>query len=164
MIKFPYKTNQRYRCFQSDVGRIVRRLHNISKEYYGVIPYVFIQRCLINRKEKKVVCWNRKPKYIASIDTVTSKSRKAIPFTDSVIKNFALSAIEKMEKNCPDFLCDGIIRIDIMYCPILERLFVNEIESLEAFFTGEGEFGTATFLKEYHYKKLASCLDELKCK
>lgn len=166
MIKLPYKTNQTYYPVSSNIKSIKSRLKSLSKKYSGVIPYVFMQRCLTNKMEKKVVCLNEArevPMYFAHIDR-GSKGRNPINMPESTFFDFASLAIKTAKRNCPDLLCDGILRIDIMYCPILHRLFVNEFESLEAMFTGDGEREVSGFLTRYHYHKLSCCVDILKSK
>lgn len=163
MIKFPYKTNQTYMPIANDISKVLTRLKNISKEYYGAIPYVFMQRRLINRMERKVVCHDKKPIYFAHIEK-TSRDRKKINIPDDHFKEFAILAIATVQQSCPSLLCDGLLRVDMMYCDILKCLFVNELESFEAFFTGDGETETNEFLMRYHYKKIACSVDDLKSK
>jgi len=67
-----------------------------------------------------------------------------------------------MQLNCPTFVCDGLIRVDIM-CSNDNRLIVNEFESFEALYTGSSDTENCRItqlLVDYWVKKLLVLLEK----
>ena len=98
-------------------------------QYEGVIPYVFIQAYLSNKKEYKIVCINGVPLY--ELTPKIHKNSKSFSDVESR-KYFAQLMIEKLKEQRPEALISGLVRVDIMWCSYLNRMIVNEFESLEA--------------------------------
>jgi hypothetical protein len=127
-----------------------------------------MQRYLLNKHEIKVTCINGRPLHHSHKNY--SENRRKFPdkADDEFLFTFAKSAIDELKSACPEFLCSGITRVDIMYCQVLEEYYVNEVESLEAGFdTRHRKFTlalleTQQFLGCYHYDILKDSVLEIR--
>ena len=135
IVKLPFTTNQIYKKKDS-VNTLFEYIGTLIEKVKKAIPYIFIQACLQNRKEWKVICYNGIPQHIL----IKKSSRKCTAevgnIKDITFKNelmdFARNANVELACNCPAFLISGETRVDIMYCAYLQKYVVNEFESLEA--------------------------------
>jgi hypothetical protein len=78
------------------------------------------------------------------------------------ILDFAEIAIQILNRNCPQSITDGIVRVDIMEMQN-KKMFVNEFESLEADYHSDGlnEAKVNSFLVDYWTQKLDNYLINL---
>lgn len=167
VLKVPFTTNHPPYQPIEDIERIISRLKSYSKEFYGVIPYVMLQRCLLDRHEVKVSCINGQP--LHSNHKNYSGNRHAFPdrADDDFLFAFAKRAIVILKDAYPEFLTSGLTRVDIMYCAILDQFYVNEVESLEAGFDSrhkrfaQAVRDTQKFLMTYHYDILSFCISQV---
>jgi hypothetical protein len=165
MLKVPQTTNQRYYSC-SNIHEILQKLCKYSRQYYGVIQYVILQRCLINRLEKKVVCLNMEPQYIASIGNSdkAAANRTTVTVKHDDLYDLARQVLSIFKERCPDFLCSGLTRVDFLHCDILKKWFVNEVESLEANFSSNLTLDTGrvkTFLIDYYRSQVIQFVEEV---
>jgi hypothetical protein len=125
----PYTTNSKYkRC--NTVDDVINKTLSLRRKYVGAIPYVFVQACLCNNLEYKIVCFNGEALYHASIGTCSKGNATRRAYSDfETIHMFAEHAINRLKTVCQDCIVDGLVRVDIFWCSYLDRLVVNEFES-----------------------------------
>jgi hypothetical protein len=131
VVKAPYTTNCQYIKFAKTIGGVVDAIRNANDALFYRIPYIMIQACMSNRKEYKIVVFNQIIQYIM-VEYKHSKPSKA--FSKKPHKelfSFVYEAIQDLKNDCPAFICDGLVRVDIFQNKH-GRLVVNEFESLEA--------------------------------
>ena len=132
VVKVPYTTNQKYRRLKT-VEDIVRTVLGHRDQYLDVIPYVMLQAYLHNTVEYKVVCFNGKAMYEASIDQCNrARGRKKSFSTKQKRFEFAEEVLQKLKTVCPSLELSSVVRVDIFWCDYLNKMVVNEFESLEA--------------------------------
>lgn len=84
-----------------------------------------------NRKEYKVAVFQEEVQFL------TYNSRKPTPSIafskppHHKLLQFAYDAVQDLKNSCPEFLCDGLVRVDIFQNEA-GNMVVNEFESLEA--------------------------------
>lgn len=163
VVKVPYTTNQKYRRLKTEV-EIIKAVDEYRKDYLGVIPYVMLQAYLYNSVEVKVVCFNGKAMYEASIDNCNrARGVKKSFCTKQKRFEFAETVLEKMKAVCPSFELSALVRVDILWCDYLQMMVVNEFESLEARFDAadresDKELILQRFLCIYHANRLLGYL------
>jgi hypothetical protein len=138
LLKLPFTTNQRYKtcktpdkCYSRLIIIVV-----IFETYAGVIPYCMLQPTLENRMEYTVVCFNGTPLYIANVGGCGNVGKGRLPFSNAIsLKLFAANAITILSNHCPHALLSGLVRVDLMYNEHLNKIVINEFESLEAMYS-----------------------------
>lgn len=138
----------------------------LSRKYFGHIPYLMIQPCMYNRKEYKIVSLNQVPTYIASIASGRNKQsgcgiNKAFAKTDDLLA-FAEEAIRRFRLHAPYAITDGLLRVDV-FQDVNGKMVVNEFESLDAEYgcsSYDARYQNAahSFLAKYWEKKMADFL------
>ena len=157
VLKAPFTTNHRPYLPLDSVETIISGLKSFSNAFYGVIPYVMLQRYFLNKHEVKVTCINGQALHLNHKNY--NGNRKKFPeiADDTFLFALAERAIKELKDAHPEFLCSGITRVDIMHCSILNHFYVNEVESLEAGFdirSSKYEHAlseTKNYLSRYHY-------------
>jgi hypothetical protein len=132
VVKAPYTTNSEFVKFAKSFEDIFFSVNLATTKYFGNIPYMLLQPRMKNRKEYKVVVLNERPTYISYNPKDSGSDRKAFskpPYTD--LLEFADIALQKLKKNCPETISDGLIRVDIFQNEN-KKFIVNEFESLDA--------------------------------
>jgi len=84
-----------------------------------------------NRQEYKVVVFNEEVQFVAAN---ARRARPSVSFSKRPhykLIEFAHDAVQDLKKSCPEFLCDGLVRVDIFENQYGDMV-VNEFESLEA--------------------------------
>lgn len=99
-----------------------------------------LQAYLHDTVEFKVVCFHGKPLYEASIDNSerVRGQKKSWNLTKQERFAFVESVISKVKQRCPFLEVSSLLRVDLFWCRYLNKLVVNEIESLEARFDANG--------------------------
>lgn len=104
--------------------------------FIGVLPYVMLQPFLLNNLEHKVVCFNGKALYEANIDNSNKPGGRKQTFPNGITKvdrfRLAEEVIRTLRVKCPFAELSSLVRVDIFYCDYLNKMVVNELESLEA--------------------------------
>eukprot|EP00597_Dinobryon_sp_UTEXLB2267_P016104 CAMPEP_0201096512 /NCGR_PEP_ID=MMETSP0812-20130820/5481_1 /ASSEMBLY_ACC=CAM_ASM_000668 /TAXON_ID=98059 /ORGANISM="Dinobryon sp., Strain UTEXLB2267" /LENGTH=158 /DNA_ID=CAMNT_0047350809 /DNA_START=837 /DNA_END=1313 /DNA_ORIENTATION=+ len=111
-----------------------------------------IQPCMSNRKEYKVI-------YIPSrsIQYIVSRTARCGSGTSFSVRphtrlfDFVRRAVSVFRESCPHAITDGLFRVDVFETKLGE-LVVNEFESLDAAYYGDGRdssFHVTNFLFEY---------------
>jgi len=134
VVKMPYTTNCEYMKICRDMDEVMEALKAACNIYFGRVEYAMVQPCMQNRREYKVVMFNKHSQYIAGISQHASPARAFIGSRDGSkywIYKFAENAVRELEKCCPEAITDGLLRVDI-FQTAENKLVVNEFESLEA--------------------------------
>lgn len=161
VLKKPYTTNQKYGRLKS-IEDIVCRLNSLRDKFVGVIPYVMLQAYLHNTVEYKVVCFNGKALYEASIDNCSRVGGTKKGFASKEERFiFAESVISKLKTVCPSAELSSLVRVDIFWCDYLHKMVLNEFESLEARIDANAndlnkQFFLERLLSIYHANRLIS--------
>jgi len=166
-LKTPFSTNSHNKKWASSLDDIISKIVIQYNDLQNSIPYTMLQATMRNKKEYKVVLFNRVPKYIAhnpySIGTSFSK------YPHIKIMSFAANALNEFSLSCPFAMVDSIMRVDIFQTKS-GKLVVNELESLEADHhptTGNHKKDAVDYqVKEYYERILSDLLDKkfIKCK
>ena len=90
------------------------------------IPYTMVQATMKNKKEYKVVLFNREARYVCILKHGCGTSFSEKPHTK--VMNFAMEALQEFASACPNALVDSLMRVDI-FQTMAGKLVVNEFES-----------------------------------
>lgn len=126
------------------------------------IPYTMVQPTMKNKKEYKVVLFNRVPRYVAHNASVMGTGFSRHPHLE--IMNFAAHALNEFSVSCPFAMVDSMMRVDIFQTKS-NKLVVNEFESLEA--DHHSNYGTdkkdaVDYQVEQYYERVLSDLVDTK--
>ena len=69
---------------------------------------------------------------------------------------------KKLAERCPNITLDGLTRVDIMKLPD-DTLVVNEVEGVDSNYSSSNfdyQLSTASFLENYWFDVIASCVRE----
>lgn len=108
-----------------DVVDICRR-NNDDPDIGKVVPYAIIQPCLGNKRDYKVILFNRIAQHHWN-----RASGAAYCSNFQGLYQFEELALAELGRHRPETYTRGLIRVDIMQMPDKE-LVVNEFEGLEA--------------------------------
>lgn len=165
VVKMPYTTNREFVRGAHDYAGVVELLQLAARQYAGRVSYAFVQPCMRNKMEYRVVVLGGAPAYLASINQsakgVTHKAFSKHPHDN--LKRFAQRAVAALKKACPETISDCILRVDIFQRSD-GRLVVNEFESLEARFhsTDHAEETFAiSWLAEFWFNQINAALHQL---
>ena len=160
VIKIPYTTNQKYRKTNS-IEDILRKIIRLRDKFYETIPYVMLQPYLHDTVEYKVVCFNGKALYEAQIaNTKKTFSNPKARF------EFAESVLRKLKERCNFAELSSLVRVDIFWCSSLNKIVVNEFETLEARFDARNKEANKQILLQsllsvYHANTLLTDIGRL---
>ena len=120
-----------------------------------VFPYLIIQPRMVSNAESKVVLWNGVAQYVCITPGrigILKKKEYNISKSDLFKYTEDACATLKQETNGA-FNSDGLTRVDC-FCLSNGKIVVNEVESLDANFSGrsDSESLTSTFLVNYYCK------------
>lgn len=162
VAKMPWTTNQQYNNI-SGLEALLRKLKKLSNDFYGAIPYAFLQPTLPSRVEYKIACFNKVPLYICGVKGKgrNNETTQSNLFNDkSALFQFAKKAIFQLKAAKPQFSCDGLVRVDIV--AYKEKLYVNEFEGLEAGFHMKGccteEISLKQKLASFWERQIRECI------
>lgn len=126
-----------------------------------------LQACMYNRKEYKIVCVGGVPSYLAIINGHGNKKSPDgvnLPYSTHPHDNlfeFANRAISRFRTNFPNAIIEPNFRIDI-FMRHDGKLVVNELESLEAWYTGgvlvEKEKQASDFMRLSWSQIIVNCI------
>lgn len=132
LLKLPYTTNQKYSKLTT-VESIRMKITELRDDFVGTIPYVMLQVYLHDTVEYKVVCFNGKALYETHVSYCDKVSGLKKSFSTKQGRfEFAESIIQKMIANCAYAEMSRLVRVDIFQCNYLNKMVVNELETLEA--------------------------------
>lgn len=130
--------------------KVKLEFNRLKHLWEGVIPYVFLQAYLSNRMQYHIVCLNGVALYEAKINKSKGKNPKV--FLDAKGRAaLAEKVIITLKASRPESLLDYLVRVDLMECKYLNKVIVNELESLEA-----GHY--ANYYDNYIYEQLHTYL------
>jgi len=159
-VKTPFSTNSHNKKWANSLEDIIKRIKGQYKDLYNAFPYTMVQATMKNRKEYKVVLFNREPRYISILRKSTGQAFSESPHTR--LMGFAVDALNEFSSSCPDALLDSLVRVDIFQTK-LGKLVVNEVESLEADHYSRGEVQKVAVdneIRQYYESILRSVLHE----
>jgi hypothetical protein len=131
VVKTPFTTNCEHLRFPKTLDAVIDAIISLNNCCNNTIPYIMIQACMENRKEYKVVLFNESVQFLA-VNTRQSKPSKSFSRKPhNSLFEFAHQAVKDLKRSCPEFLCDGLVRVDIFQDKYGDFI-VNEFESLEA--------------------------------
>lgn len=110
-------------------SQVLSRCDNAKQRFDEVMSYVMLQPCMKNKNEDKVVLVGLKPFYIADKNINPRRGHRTADVDE--LFEFAVRAAKLLKQRNPNFLSDGLVRVDI-FRNSNGHLVVNEIESLEA--------------------------------
>jgi hypothetical protein len=148
------------------------------------IDYLIVQPAMFNRKEYKLVFFNKTFMYIANINLHRSNELSFSKGSHARLIAFAYTAIDALATALPDAIIDGLLRVDIMETHNREsfipdetmssfnyieengvfyrtKIVVNEFESLQADHPGVGYYEISELLVEYWKKSLCDNINYL---
>lgn len=166
VVKMPYTTNCEYMKICRDLAEVIDALKAACSIYFGRVDYAMIQPCMRNRREYKIVMFNKKPQYIAGISQHPASSRAFIGAKDGSnywIFKFAENAVSELEKCCPEAITDGLLRVDI-FQTVENKFVVNEFESLEANISCKSmnkQLLTTDLMRQYWFRKINEYISSL---
>ena len=160
IVKTPFSTNSHNKQWAKTLPDLMSRIKSQYDKLSESIPYTMVQATMKNKKEYKVVLFNRMARYVCILKSQgTSFSQK--PHTR--VMNFAMEALQEFASACPNALVDSLMRVDIFQTNA-GKLVVNEFESLEADHNcpnGEGDkLEVDDNVRKYYESILRSILDE----
>jgi len=167
IVKMPFTTNQKYQCLNG-FDKVLKRIKKLHQDYGQTHQYCFLQAFLENKMEYKVVCFDGQVQYIGEIGHSARvggsghSARRKFKTPDEV-KSFAQEALTYLRNNDPSVCANGIFRVDVMYCKYLDKMIVNEFESLEAVISASPtDFNKEVRLKDkmadMYFHELERCL------
>ena len=161
VVKPPFVTNRVHFKVLEDESNVVLHIQAFfRKDTNKIFPYTMIQPCMANRKEYKVVYIQSKGiQYITSSgSTYKRKAYSTPPHTE--LFTFVKQVVLTLQNACPSCIVDGLFRVDVFQNQE-KQLVVNELESLEAGFTGGSTGATSSnevivtdYLQDYWLSKL----------
>ena len=112
---------------------------------------------MLHSQESKIILLDGKAVYISVVDKMKGLRSKV---SKSILFQFAEKALEELKYNCPSFLGDGLVRIDV-FMNSFGVLVVNEIESLNATYYGHmnDEAHVSEFMKTYWKNQIERALN-----
>jgi len=125
-----------------------------------VFPYLIIQPRMVSTAESKVVLWNGVAQYVCITPGRIGIMKKAYNISKSDLFKYVEDACAKLkEETNGAFISEGLTRVDC-FCLSNGKIVVNEVESLDANFSGksDSESLTSTFLVNYYCKVIESKL------
>ena len=136
VVKLPFVTNSEGLKFARSFPDVFDALLIANNKYFikqNRLPYVIIQPCLSNRKEKKCVMLNGRFHHFAKNHV---KSRFQTKFAeDDDLAKVAETYLQELVSRCPGTITSGLVRVDLM--SYNGAIVVNEFESLEAMYCPE---------------------------
>jgi hypothetical protein len=153
VLKAPYTTNCHYVRFCKTMHSVLNNLFIANIKLFGSIPYVMLQACMKNRQEYKVVVFNEEVQFVTAN---ARRARPSISFSKRPhykLIQFAQDAVQDLKKSCPEFLCDGLVRVDIFQNENGDMI-VNEFESLGANYYTNNDVDMLFSQKLVHYWEL----------
>lgn len=130
-MKAPYTTNSHYIRYPKTIDKVIDCIIVANKDLFGRIPYVMLQACMQNRQEYKVVLFNQQSLFVAQNARRARPSKAFSKRPHYKLLEFAETVVQDLKVKCPDFLFDGLVRVDIFQNQNGDMV-VNELESLEA--------------------------------
>jgi hypothetical protein len=155
VLKTPFSTNKRNICWPKSFDDVISLLARKSHMLYGLIPYIMLQACMANKREYKVIVLDRIARYVSRNPSIQGRAFSIDPHEK--LLEFATYAVNILSQNCPAFIADGLLRVDI-FQTAKGNFVVNEFESLEASYwsskTPTEEMATTRFCASIWRKEL----------
>ena len=129
VLKTPFSTNSHNKKWANSLDDIMDKIEIQYNDLGDTFPYTMIQATMRNKKEYKVVMFNREPKYVAYNPNASGIAFSIHPHTH--LMSFAEYALNEFSLSCPFAMVDSLMRVDIFQTQS-GKLVVNEFESLEA--------------------------------
>jgi len=145
-LKLPFTTNSQALKFpEGGLEDVLEKLIQFHKLYGDKIHYAILQPLLPNRKEYKMVFLNGNFSHTAEND---KKANPAFAFgTVESRVSFATEILTVLRQRLPGCLFAPLMRFDVMFYD--GKMVLNEIESLEAQFSGTGDGNVGGFLEKF---------------
>ena len=137
-------------------------LNCINMRHCEIFPYLMLQPLIRCDNVTKTIVLNGRAQYFSQTDSTSGLAgqTKRPPVPREELFGFAEMVVRKLKTRCPEFVSDGLVRVDI-FQTTEGKLVVNEVESFDANFTscrGEEEALTQCFLTKYFEKILSDGL------
>jgi hypothetical protein len=164
VVKAGYVTNKCHYHFTglANANAVISKVRTIQRQVQEgqcyPVPYLMLQPCMLNRKEKKVFCVNGIYQYVThpQCSSTLGHGYRYSGNMEERCKVFAERALHQLKEKVPHCILDGLARVDIFETAWNDAngepiWVVNEIETLEAAFGGGGglEFKVSRLLTEY---------------
>ena len=109
-----------------------------------------LQAYLHDTVEFKIVCFDCKALYEADIANCSRPTKQKQSFGPKIERfAFAESVLAAMKLVCPFTELSSVVRVDIFFCRYLNKMVVNELESLEARIDSKpGEYDKEMFVRQ----------------
>ena len=100
-----------------------------------VFPYLILQERMKHDNESKIILLGGQAKFATSVDSKSGliRATKFEAVSREALFKFAEDAYKELNKNCPYFCCEPMVRVDI-FKTADNKLVVNEFESLSSNF------------------------------
>jgi hypothetical protein len=147
VVKAPFITNGKHYLSTGlkTPHAIVDSIKSVMEEFGNLgcysVPYLMVQPCMINRKEKKIVCVGGQYCYTIHPQCSSGYEYRYEGDMEARYAAFAEHAIYALKRELPECVLDGLVRVDIFETSNNDEngepiWVVNEMESLEAIFEG----------------------------
>jgi hypothetical protein len=113
------------------VNAVIAAIISANNSLFQIIPYVIIEACMQNRREYKVVIFDETVQYLSCNPKQAKPNKSFSKKPHKALFEFAHQAVQDLKRSCPEFISDGLVRVDIFQDKYGD-LVVNEFESLEA--------------------------------
>jgi len=136
----------------------MQALKSFCDEYYGRLPYMLVQPYLENPREMKLIFLGGNFSHISKYSKRGGQSFAS----DEEMIAFAKRALDQLLLNGANAVwLDQLVRVDIMVTAD-GRMVVNEIESLEAMYSGsvKDDERVISFLTDYWRVQVARLMQE----
>lgn len=138
VLKPPYSTNKmHYMLYPKNVEDAVNHVKSVAKRSFhdakpGIkdLPYIMLQRRVIDNAEVKLAFFNGVFSHVAN---GMGKPATLQGYSTSDLANFATGILDRLGSSSTPFILDGLVRVDLFKSNEGE-LVVNELESLEAMY------------------------------
>lgn len=168
VMKAPYVTHALhfYRGCVSTPDDARRHMNSVSANLHGtgpstcyVIPYMILQERAICNAEVKMVFLNKQ--FSHTVSGLNLRHSLQGYSRDELIE-FGYQVLDELG-NHPQFILDGLIRVDIFSDKARGRLVVNEVEGYEASYAGSAinESNVTHFLELYWENKIYESVTSL---
>ena len=166
-LKVPYTANNLHykgRSFDSFEAVVAELLRVLQQGLRAMFPYMMLQTMILDNTESKVIMHAGVPKYFFKMSGSTASPRVGSPEGIRLFE-FATKVHKKLAERCPNIILDGLTRVDIMKLPD-NTLVVNEVEGVDSNYSSTNfdyQLSTASFLENYWFDVIASCVREHVC-
>jgi len=170
VMKAPFTTNKQH-FYKYDIctpSAALRHINTVHRKLWGPIPecyeieYLLLQERVKNNKEAKL-CFFGGEFHHFTMGSAGNLKQSFPEYSSDDLIQFATLALQSVSRH-PEYLLDGLVRVDLFFSENDQKLVVNEFESLEASFLTtkhDVQMKASAWLKRYWEKKIYTCISDV---